>query len=471
MAIPASLLSAIATAGGGQVALFVGAGCSKEDPTGLPLAGECAMEAHRQLVDNNVLAEDECAEPWDLSALADLVKSKNGDKQAELVKCLPYKRFKNATANEGHLIATALLLEGAITNIITLNYDSALSDALNTLGVEDEISIVNGPDQHAHLGRSNVIYLHRSVDNDFEEWILTSEALEEAWKDAWEETIVRSVITAPVSVFAGMGSSCGVLRHSTKKIRQAVGESAQLFVANPGDASESKFAVELSVKSENYVPLKWVDFMRQLGARFHKEVVANLKATCLGFAKREGFVDPVNGKPLDDIEELTKRVHDLGILGFGAFRGSILLDCRQFPKIENGHVYSIAGLLLAVGCIERLSNAVGRFGKDGHVVFSVDGRRDVPVLLIDGSTRNLSWLTLENEMRQHEDAMSHSFGKKSRRVVAIGVTGTRPENATPPNSIIGVFDDDDILDGDYSFQCWDVVQIREDAGSIERLLG
>lgn len=466
MSIPTSLLSAISTAGGGQVALIVGAGCSLEAPTSLPLAGACSEEAHRQLVENNVLSEGECAEPWDLSSLADLVKSKNDGKQVELVKCLPHRRFRTAKANEGHLIAAALLLEGAITNIVTLNYDRALSDALNVIGVEDEVSIINGPAQHAQLGRSNVIYLHRSVDNDFEEWILTTEDLEEAWKDAWEETIVRHVIAVPVTVFAGMGSSCGVLRHSTSKIREAVGSNNSLILADPGDPDRSRFAKELNIDSESYVRLGWIEFMRALGERFHKEIVAKLASICREIAVRERFVE----RDSNDIDGLSQRVQQMGLLEFGAFRGSVLLDCRQFPRIETGHLYSIAGLLLAVSCVERTGGAVAAFEKTGHISFRSPGRPSVNVLLVDGSTKNLRWLTLENQISEHENVTLLRSGKKAKRVLAIGVSGTRTEDATAPQSIVRDIDDEDIVEGDTFFQFWDVEQVRNDPGSVERLL-
>lgn len=114
MTIPVDLLTAISASGGGQVALVLGAGCSFEAPTSMPLAWKCATDAHRKLVDNGVLADGECDDPSDLSKLADLVKSKNNDKQERLVQCLPYKEFKTAAANEGHKIAAALLLEGAV---------------------------------------------------------------------------------------------------------------------------------------------------------------------------------------------------------------------------------------------------------------------------------------------------------------------------------------------------------------------
>lgn len=469
MRLPSGLLAAIANPSGGQVVLVTGAGCSFDAPTSLPLAGKCSVDAHRKLVDNGILDAGDCSEPWDLSALADLVKEKNGGKQAELVQCLPYNKFKTAKANDGHLIAAALLLEGAVSNIVTLNYDLAFSNAIATLGVEDEVSIVNGPGQHGQIGHSNVIYLHRSVENDFEEWILTKEALDNDWKESWEEVIARSMTTVPFTVFAGMGSSCGVLRHSTERLRVAVGDDARLILANPGDLSSSTFAKEIGIEEESYVQLTWIQFMRELGARFHKEIVSRLREIIAEVARREEYVDQ-NGGILENLSPLTEGVQALEILGFGLFRAAILLDRREFPKIEEAHLYSIAGLLLAVGCIERTGCVTASLSADGHALFRNDDNREVSVFLVDGSTKNLRWLTLENQILEHENVNARHGKKKSRKVLAIGMGGTSPSEVSPPESIVGDREGDSIIAGNESFSYWDVEELRVLPESVARLL-
>lgn len=227
MAIPPELLQAIASPEGGRVVLVVGAGCSLEPPTGIPLAKPCSQDAHRRLVADGVFAEGECTCADDLSALTDFVKAKCGS-QRPLVERLPITKFRNATPNEGHRVAAALLLEGAVTHVLTLNFDLALSHALSELGAKDAVSVIKGPEEHSSLGRANVIYLHRNVEMDGETWVLTSEALEQAWRDAWEDVIASMVTAAPITVFAGMGSSCGVLRHSIERLRAALRACLQI---------------------------------------------------------------------------------------------------------------------------------------------------------------------------------------------------------------------------------------------------
>jgi len=50
------------------------------------------------------------------------------------VRCLDRYNLKLATPNEGYLIAAALLCEGVIATVVTLNFDLALSTAIGQLG-------------------------------------------------------------------------------------------------------------------------------------------------------------------------------------------------------------------------------------------------------------------------------------------------------------------------------------------------
>ena len=470
MSLPSSLLSAIAAKEGGRVVLVVGAGCSFEEPTHLPLARKCSEDAHRQLVLDGLLNEGDCAEPWDLSALADLIKSKHGGKQAELVCRLPTTEFKNATANEGHKIAAALMVECAIWNVVTLNFDLALSHALSEIGVGSEVSIVNGPEQHHQLGHSNVIYLHRNIDADPEDLILTTEALEKAWVNEWEEWVAKWAMAAPITVFAGLGSSFGVLRHTAEKLRTALGDKVKLLLANPGDRSTSRFAEEMQIEDGDYMQLRWVEFMRILGSRFHLETVTRIFEECEALSNREGWVDNDTRRPIEDIEAILEHIKEKDLLSFGKVRAAWLLDSRAYPKLEDGHLSSIADLLLAIGYVSRTHNLSIRLEDDGHVTFFASGSPGIRVRLVDGSSRNYRWLTLENHLRR-QDEYRRLGRAAAKRVLACGVTGRKPENATPPESIVDAGEDDNsIVDGDSTYSFWDVDEIRGNDVSLQELL-
>src|SRR5690606_15795046 len=157
-----------------------------------------------------VLAEGECADPDDLSVLADLLYEKFGS-QAELTSRLPKDAWRTAAPNSGHLFAAALLIEGALHHVITLNYDLAFQHAVAALGNSTHITFVEGPEEHTNLGTHSVVHLHRSVNQPEETWVLRKTALDAAWKAEWESVIAAANLSAPVVVFVGLGSPANVL--------------------------------------------------------------------------------------------------------------------------------------------------------------------------------------------------------------------------------------------------------------------
>jgi hypothetical protein len=98
--LPAALLEVASAFGEQRLSLVIGAGCSKELPTDLPLSREISVRAHEKLVDDTVLAPGECPSPEDLSVLADVVYAKLG-RQFELVTRMEPNRLRNASPNEG----------------------------------------------------------------------------------------------------------------------------------------------------------------------------------------------------------------------------------------------------------------------------------------------------------------------------------------------------------------------------------
>src|SRR5207247_1632711 len=134
MPIPAALLEAISHPAGGRVVLVLGAGCSFEAPTSLPLSRQCAEDAHARLTEDNILAPGDCSSPGDLSAVADAVWAVR-HRQRDLVERLPVDAFRSAEPNEGYILAAALLYERALNSVMTLNFDLAMSHAMAAIGV------------------------------------------------------------------------------------------------------------------------------------------------------------------------------------------------------------------------------------------------------------------------------------------------------------------------------------------------
>ncbi|MDZ4852649.1 MAG: hypothetical protein SGI77_25450 [Pirellulaceae bacterium] len=450
MILPPPLLEALAAPAGGRVVLVIGAGTSLEPPTLIPLALECAREAHRRLLADGILNPTDCSNPDDLSILADTVKSKTGG-QAELVLRLPTPEFKTAPPNDGHLIAAALMMEGAIANIVTLNFDLSLNHALSQVSANNDVSIIKGPEEHHGLGRSNVIYLHRNVEAEPENWILTTDALGDAWRDNWEEVIVRFATAAPVTVFAGLGSPCGVLSHSIRKIQLALRDNANIYLAGPGEVEDSCFASELQITTDQYVKLGWVDLMRGFADRIITEITHHISISCKELIRREGWVE-------ENIDRLCERLIGLGMVDFGRLRAAWLLDDRTYLKAEVGHLPLIADLLLAIGTIERVKGLTASIFPNGIV--ELRSATQSWLIRVASGRGILRWASMEARLLYREKYESAVVPTAcSRTVLVSGVIGQRFAVA-PPASILGTIDENSIVGTDTTLLLVDVDQIR-----------
>ena len=81
------------------------------------------------MVLNGRLQANQCQDPSDLAALATLVHQLCGNSQAELVQCFPINRMRLAKPNLGYKLLVALMAEGAISYVLSLNFDLAVQNA------------------------------------------------------------------------------------------------------------------------------------------------------------------------------------------------------------------------------------------------------------------------------------------------------------------------------------------------------
>ena len=207
MPLPQQLLQAVASPGGGRIALVLGAGCSMEPPTGLPSGSASAQELHRILVAVGVLIEGDCPDPSDLSQLADAVFAKTNSQRDLVERFLDRYNLKLAKANDGYLIAAAMLSERVISSIVTLNFDLALTDGLVTLEVGQDVAVIERPADLPRQGVVNVYYLHRNANAENpEDWVLRTSALQVEWANTWQPIVATRVLAAPVVIFAGLVS-------------------------------------------------------------------------------------------------------------------------------------------------------------------------------------------------------------------------------------------------------------------------
>ena len=460
MNLPHELLEAVSATGGGRITLVVGAGCSFEAPTSLPLAEKCSQECHDRLVDNGVLAIGDCSKPWDLPSLADAVVAKKGEQRLLVEQLRQHYTLTTATPNEGHFLAAALLREGAITSILTLNFDLALTTAIGALGIGDRVGIINSPDDLAYQMTSNLYYLHRNAAAaDPETWILSTAALMSEWKGNWESVVATKVLAAPVVVFAGLGSSAGVLIESMKLIQKAIPSGTRAYQVDPFDYDKSEFFKALSLDPSEFIQATWCEFMADLSQRLLIAHTSQLRMAAETIVARERLAP-------EDLTALLNRLLGIGLLKVGHLRASWLLHEKPYHPEELQVRERIADLLLAAALIARVTNTTAVLFEDGIVEFRRDHRTVAThVIVSGGGTRSRSAIEAELSMRRRRYR-----GSSSPPGGAI-IAGTSDDGreATPPPDVLRGKASGNIVDGPSTLQMFHVAALRHDSGQCQKV--
>lgn len=453
--VPSEVLRAVADEAGGQVALVIGAGCSVEPPTSLPLSDELARRAYEQLVADNVLGADEDVNSEDLSELADLVYEREGS-QEPLVRRLRPTRFVNAAPNMGHRMAAALLLEGAVGDVLTLNFDLAMSTALANFGAGDEVATVSGPDQSHRLSQCNLVYLHRNANDHPDNWILRSRQLEDEWQDDWEEVLATRVLTVPVVVFVGLGSPAKVLTETVKRIARVLSGQVSVVLVDPG--SGSGFREALEDIDFVHVRMGWGSFAKVLAERHAVEQRLILLEACHGVREVEGWDE-------DEVDAARTYADGLTLLGLGELRAAVALEnSLGYMPARQFYPGWLAPLLLTVAFVADSTESQASLESDGVVELARDGRRWCTLLIVTGRGER-SWTALEADVDRV--AKSTRFRRATPSVILASGVGPRPDRVAPPEDVIVGDADEDLLNVGTDFKMFGIEEIRNDPSMLE----
>lgn len=463
MVIPAELADAIRHPDGGRVVLILGAGCSREPPTNLELASYYAERVHQKLIDDGILSSGSCPDPYDLSSVADAVWAARG-RQRDLVERLPQADFARAEPNEGHLIAAAMLAEHTVIAVLSLNFDLSMSHALQQLEVRS-VPEIQGPADYAILGVVNLVYLHRNVRADPEDWVLRTAALIDEWQGSWREAFAQRFLNTPVRVFVGLGTPAGVLVETTRRIRAMVpAAGALVYQVDVVQRHESDFAAALDIPDAAYLQSSWCDFMREIG-----DYLVDAQAERLAAACEELTSD--NEWPVEDVNGLRGKVATLGLIPFGGLRARWMLESRMYLPLREVDPRLLADVLLAVGFIERHLGAQGAITADGVVEFWGAGRLVSSVVLASGRGTK-PWLRLDHEIRQQARQWAYR-NPRPRFVVVTAVLGARPGAVSPPENLAVEVEPESILLGDvpFDFRMVSLYELRNNPGLLADIIG
>jgi hypothetical protein len=428
MNLPAELLQAVSAPGGGKITLIVGAGCSFEAPTAIPLAGTCSQQSHDRLVADGVLVNGDCTTPWNLSCLADAVVAKRGKQRLLVEQLCQHYALKAASPNEGHLLTAALLREGVIASVVTLNFDLALSTAIGQLGVGDTVGIIDGPDDLQNQKTINLYYLHRNANAaDPETWILRTEALKTEWRGKWEAVVVDRVLTTPVVVFVGLGGPADVLIESSKLIQNAIPNGSRAYQVDPGDPDRSEFFKALALDPASFIQGTWCDFMEAISQRLVVEHTSQLKIAAEAMVQRDHLTP-------EDITALLDRFTKIGLLQVGGLRANWLLHEKRYLAADPIAHELMADLLLGAALVARVTGTTAIPFEDGLVEFRRGDRTVATHVFVSGrGTRGR--VAIESELSSRQRRFRGRATPPSGAIIA----GTRDIGAaptTPPDDVV-----------------------------------
>lgn len=425
---------------GARLAIVIGAGCSVEAPTSMPLSRELSTNAHRRLILEHIVDSGECADPSDLSALATLVFNKTGS-QAALVRQFPINDMRTARANEGYRFLVALLLEGAVSHVLSLNFDLAPQNAAVDLG--GTITVVDRSDEMVPMAKT-VVYLHGSVNGESEDYVLRTEAISNDWRMRWQEVVARQVLASPNVLFVGLGSAAPVLSETVSMIVDAVAGQKTFYQADIGDFAANAFAQQLSVTAENYIKGSWCDVMSQLAQRVAQEQVHTLIATGANVLRD-------NGAPPTEIaafSAIVQRLNQVSLLALGRFRANsqLSLKSQYLPRSIHdeewmaGPIRTLASISSETG-LEAAPTAIGVWHlKQGS-------RMCAQVLLVTGrGTRRMA--AIESPIRALARNIHEITGLQVDIVLIGGILPVnQPTAQAAPTDIIDGEEAEDIISG------------------------
>ncbi len=460
MPLPPELLQAVSSPGGGKIALVLGAGCSVEPPTNIPVSRVCSTEIHRQLIADGVLQNGDCKDPEDLSAVADAVFSRRNSQRDVVERLRDRYGLKLATPNDGYWIAAALLCEGVISSVVTLNYDLALSTALSELGAGAIVGVVERPEDLTQQKAINLYYLHRNANAaDPELWVLRTDALNVEWQGHWEPIIANKVLAAPVVLFAGLGTPVAVLIESTKLLRAALPAVTKLYLADPGDMATSKFFQALGLDAAHFIPLGWGELMEALSKRLLVEQITKLGQAATLKIQEDSL-------PNENIAGLLTSLQNMGIVRVGKLRAHWLLYKKPYQVFTENILGLLADLLLALATMSRVSGTEAVIIEDGRVEFRREGRTVTSFIVASGNGYR-GKLAVEADLQERRK-------KYSRSPTAAVVGGTSASWTTPPTPPKDIVDGEesknDILRGPTALPLFHISELRGNHALIQQVV-
>jgi hypothetical protein len=301
------------------------------------------------------------------------------------------------------------------------------------------------------MGKHNLIYLHRNVDaEDADTLVLRTAALEDQWKDGWEQVVAQVALAAPVVVFAGLGTEVGVLIASALRVKAALSETVAFVQVDIGTRDASPYAVKLGIDDTHFVSAGWSEFMRALGERVARAQARSLK-------EASELLVSNHGVGAEATDPLLDRLVSEGLLYLGTLRAKWALEQKPYASASEVSTANLADLLLAVAMLERLTGCEAHFVDDGLIELRQEDMR--PVVIAVGTGLGVaSWLAAEARLRSGQT--QHTATGLRPTFGLLAHVKQQLETIAAPTDIVAEADPASIVTGPGEFPIFELEKVR-----------
>lgn len=258
--------------------VYLGAGVSLAQPTGLPTGPALATAIHARLkVAFHVL---DAVNPTDLVAVADAVASLPGGEEALRQTAAQSADFKTAKPAYAHRTIAHLMLEGAI-DVLTTNWDNCIERGAG----DEQLPTVTDERDLIRVTPPWVLKVHGCASQP-DSLLLTSDHLKNPPRWVKDETHAR--LGSATVIFVGIGDVAGYVKQRIVEAISEVGSVENIRIVAPDIVDKWETSqwsgVAPGLRDEYRIPATADLFMEQLAAAY---VIVQLGGHSLGLASDE----------------------------------------------------------------------------------------------------------------------------------------------------------------------------------------
>lgn len=195
-----------------QLVLFVGAGASRDAPSGLPDFSRLTRDVLEDAEAHDLLERFDRNEPLD--TLLGLLAERGVDVNRLVASQLDRP---GSEPNLLHRAIVALARSGGVVRIVTTNYDRHLSTALDDAAVA--VEEYRAPALPMGGDFDGIVYLHGSLNQDPRRLIVTDQGFGRAYlRDAWAARFLERMYSTYTVLFVGYSHTDTVLRYLARSL-------------------------------------------------------------------------------------------------------------------------------------------------------------------------------------------------------------------------------------------------------------